>query len=163
MREEELRAYRDKAMEKDRLSIENRLNHAFNQGYELGRQTQKGESMHVAFEGLTEEQMDNITRHFTGGVAADDPVSHPSHYTNGSIECIDAMEAAFGRREVIIFSKLNAFKYIWRAELKNNELQDLEKAGWYLNKAIELLKEEAESGMEKENLQQRNRCNCDHG
>ena len=75
---------------------------------------------------------------------AKDPVSHPSHYTSGSIECIDAMEAAFGRREVIIFSKLNAFKYIWRAELKNNELQDLEKAGWYLNKAIELLKEEAQ-------------------
>ena len=76
--------------------------------------------------------------------------------------CIDAMEAAFGRREVIIFSKLNAFKYIWRAELKNNELQDLEKAAWYLNKAIELLREEAESGMEKKNFQQCSRCNCDH-
>ena len=75
----------------------------------------------------------------------DDPVSHPSHYTNGSIECIDAMEAAFGKEDVIIFSKLNAFKYIWRCKLKNNELEDLEKASWYLNKAIKLLKEVSES------------------
>ena len=41
MREEELRAYRNKAIEKDRRSIENRLNHAFNQGYEMGRQMAK--------------------------------------------------------------------------------------------------------------------------
>lgn len=41
MREEELRAYRNKAIEKDRRSIENRLNHAFNQGYEMGRQIAK--------------------------------------------------------------------------------------------------------------------------
>lgn len=36
MREEELRAYRNKAIEKDRQAIENRLNHAFNRGYEMG-------------------------------------------------------------------------------------------------------------------------------
>ncbi len=41
MREEELRAYRNKAIEKDRKAIENRLNHAFNQGYEMGRQMAK--------------------------------------------------------------------------------------------------------------------------
>lgn len=41
MREEELRAYRNKAIEKDRQAIENRLNHAFNQGYEMGRQMAK--------------------------------------------------------------------------------------------------------------------------
>lgn len=41
MREEELRAYRNKAIEKDRRSIENRLNHAFNQGFEMGRQMAK--------------------------------------------------------------------------------------------------------------------------
>lgn len=41
MREEELRAYRNKAIEKDRRAIENRLNHAFNQGYEMGRQMAK--------------------------------------------------------------------------------------------------------------------------
>lgn len=41
MRGEELRAYRNKAIEKDRKAIENRLNHAFNQGYEMGRQMAK--------------------------------------------------------------------------------------------------------------------------
>ena len=41
MREEELRAYRNKAIEKDRRAIENRLNHAYNQGYEMGRQMAK--------------------------------------------------------------------------------------------------------------------------
>jgi hypothetical protein len=41
MREEELRAYRNKAIEKDRKAIENRLNHAFNQGFEMGRQMAK--------------------------------------------------------------------------------------------------------------------------
>lgn len=41
MREEELRAYRNKAIEKDRKALENRLNHAFNQGYEMGRQMAK--------------------------------------------------------------------------------------------------------------------------
>ena len=41
MKEEELRAYRNKAIEKDRRSIENRLNHAFNQGFEMGRQMAK--------------------------------------------------------------------------------------------------------------------------
>ena len=41
MREEELRAYRNKAIEKDRNAIENRLNHAFNQGFEMGRKMAK--------------------------------------------------------------------------------------------------------------------------
>lgn len=41
MREEELRAYRNKAIEKDRQAIENRLNHAYNQGFEMGRQMAK--------------------------------------------------------------------------------------------------------------------------
>lgn len=41
MREEELRAYRNKAIEKDIRSIENRLNHAFNKGYEIGLQMAK--------------------------------------------------------------------------------------------------------------------------
>ena len=73
-------------------------------------------------------------------------VEHPQHYNQGSIECIDAMIAAFGTAEVISFCKLNAFKYIWRAkenlilnaEDKLNTLEDLNKASWYINKTIEL-------------------------
>ena len=66
-----------------------------------------------------------------------DPVNHPSHYTQGGIECIQAMEAAFGKEAVATFCHLNAFKYLWRSEHKNG-LQDIDKAVWYLNKFKEL-------------------------
>ena len=65
----------------------------------------------------------------------DDPVYRPLHYTQGRIECIDAMIEAFGIHDVRVYCKLNAFKYLWRADLKSPD-QDLEKAIWYLNFAI---------------------------
>lgn len=65
-------------------------------------------------------------------------VDHPDHYNNGNIECIDAMTSAFGIVVTQDFCKLNAFKYIWRSELKGNENQDIKKAIWYLNKFLEL-------------------------
>ena len=65
----------------------------------------------------------------------DDPVNSPRHYTQGDIECIDAMVEAFGAHQTAIYCKLNAFKYIWRADLKKNN-QDLQKAIWYLKFAI---------------------------
>lgn len=43
-----------------------------------------------------------------------DPVNHPAHYTSGGIECIDAMQAAFGAEVVKDFCLCNAFKYLWR-------------------------------------------------
>lgn len=67
-----------------------------------------------------------------------DPVNHPSHYTGGSsgIECIDAIEAAFSPEEVSGFRKINAFKYLWRAGKKGDELEDLRKAQWYLDREV---------------------------
>lgn len=66
-------------------------------------------------------------------------VNHPEHY-QGTIECIDAMISAFGEKNTIEFCKINASKYIWRAGKKdgNGTDTDLEKARWYINKAIEL-------------------------
>lgn len=66
-----------------------------------------------------------------------DPVSHPSHYTQGNIQCIDAMESAFGKEALATWCKLNAFKYIWRADHKNGK-EDIDKSIWYLNKYKEL-------------------------
>lgn len=66
-----------------------------------------------------------------------DAVNHPSHYTNGSIECIDAMVAAYGKDRVADYCIINSFKYIWRSEHKNG-LEDVKKAIWYLNKHVEL-------------------------
>ena len=65
------------------------------------------------------------------------PVNHPSHYNNGDIECIDAMVSAFGAEAVATFCKINAFKYVWRADHKNG-IEDVDKAIWYLNKFKEL-------------------------
>ena len=66
-----------------------------------------------------------------------DAVNHPTHYTSGGIECIDAMESAFGIEWVQHFCACNAFKYIFRF-LHKNGMEDIEKAVWYLNKYTEL-------------------------
>lgn len=60
-----------------------------------------------------------------------DMVNHPPHYTNhpSGIECIEIVEH-FG------FCIGNAVKYLWRAGLKNDELEDLKKARWYVDREI---------------------------
>ena len=65
-----------------------------------------------------------------------DPVNRPSHYTQGDIECIDAMVSAFGIDAVRIWARLNAFKYQWRALDKGTNEQDLKKSIWYLRFCI---------------------------
>lgn len=64
-----------------------------------------------------------------------DPVNRPTHYTSGGIECIDAMQAAFGVEAVKDFCLCNAFKYLWRHRNKNG-VEDLKKCRWYLNRMI---------------------------
>jgi len=66
-----------------------------------------------------------------------DMVNSPPHYTNGEIECIDAMIASQGIDAVKNFCICNAFKYIWRTKYKNG-IEDINKAIWYLNKYKEL-------------------------
>ncbi len=66
----------------------------------------------------------------------DDAVNHPSHYTNGTIECIDCVEAVAGSYEGAEgFLVGNVVKYLYRANNKNG-LEDLEKAFWYLNRLL---------------------------
>jgi len=64
-----------------------------------------------------------------------DPVNHPKHYTFGSIEVIDVIEA-WG----LEFHEGTVVKYIARAKHKDNELEDLMKARWYLDRRIRNLK-----------------------
>ena len=66
-----------------------------------------------------------------------DEVNNPVHYTSGGIECIDALKASMGDVQFKGFLKGNIIKYLWRYELKNNPVQDLEKAQWYLNRLIQ--------------------------
>ena len=66
----------------------------------------------------------------------DDPVNHPSHYTDGKIEVIDFIEDKGPN-----FHRGNAVKYIARAgkKDKNKEIEDLKKAVWYINREIKRL------------------------
>ena len=65
-----------------------------------------------------------------------DPVNHPSHYTQGGIECIEAIEAAcVGLTGDEAYYVGQIIKYVWRWKHKNG-LQDLEKAEWYLSRLI---------------------------
>ena len=59
-------------------------------------------------------------------------VNHPDHYNEHptGVECIDIAEH-------MGFNLGNAMKYIWRADHKDDALQDLEKAAWYINREIE--------------------------
>ena len=62
---------------------------------------------------------------------AADPVNHPAHYKVGGIETIDFIEA-----KGLTYHLGNAVKYISRADHKGNRKQDLEKAKWYIDRAI---------------------------
>ena len=68
-----------------------------------------------------------------------DPVNHPSHYTDGKIEVIDFIED-----KGLGFHLGNAVKYIARAGKKDpsKTVQDLEKARWYLDREIRRRKAE---------------------
>ncbi len=72
----------------------------------------------------------------------DDPVNHPSHYETNGIECFDAIQASQGDNAAVNFAVCNAFKYIWRNQHKDAQVQDLKKAVWYLNKAVDILEGE---------------------
>lgn len=60
------------------------------------------------------------------------PVDHPVHYNRhpSGVECIDVVEH-------MGFNLGNAVKYIWRADLKNDDAtEDLKKAAWYIKREL---------------------------
>lgn len=66
-----------------------------------------------------------------------DDVNHPSHYTSGSIECIEAIRAALTPEEFRGYCKGNALKYVWREKHKGGK-ESIEKAQWYLTYLVSL-------------------------
>lgn len=64
-----------------------------------------------------------------------DNVNHPSHYTQGGIECLDAIEASMPAEGFQDYCKGNILKYIWRYRFKNG-VEDLKKAQFYLGRMI---------------------------
>lgn len=70
-----------------------------------------------------------------------DMVNHPSHYTQGGIECIDALKAAtVSKTGIEAVCTANAIKYLWRYEEKNG-IEDVKKARWYIDRLIRELEE----------------------
>lgn len=71
--------------------------------------------------------------------AMGDRVNHPSHYNQGKIEVIEFIEDQNFQHG---FHRGNALKYLARAGRKDaaTEVQDLEKAIWYIRREIALLK-----------------------
>jgi hypothetical protein len=65
---------------------------------------------------------------------APDPVNQPAHYKVKGFECIDIVEALG-----LGYHMGNVVKYVFRAKNKDNYLQDLKKARWYLDRYITLL------------------------
>lgn len=61
-----------------------------------------------------------------------DMVNHPPHYCShpSGVECITITQ-------YMGFNLGNALKYIWRADLKTDAIEDMKKAVFYLNKEIE--------------------------
>ena len=70
-----------------------------------------------------------------------DNVNSPAHYTNGSQEAIDIIEDAIEPAPSVKAGMLQAqsLKYLLRVWLKDNPLEDLKKARWYLNRLIDSL------------------------
>ena len=74
-----------------------------------------------------------------------DMVSHPKHYTQGNIECIDALKAAtVGKRGIEAVCVANVIKYLWRYEEKNG-IEDVRKAKWYIERLLKELEESQQS------------------
>ena len=65
-----------------------------------------------------------------------DDVNHPTHYTDGSIECIEAIEAQLTAEEFRGYLKGNIAKYIWREKHKGGT-KSLKKAQWYLDRLVQ--------------------------
>lgn len=72
-----------------------------------------------------------------------DNVHSPSHYTQGSIECIEAIKASMCPSGFVDYCKGNVIKYLFRWEHKGG-LQDLQKAQVYLGWMIETAEKYAE-------------------
>jgi len=62
-----------------------------------------------------------------------DAVNHPPHYNQSRFEVIEVLMDWFPHEPLL----WNTVKYLARAKYKENYLQDLQKALWYLSRAVQ--------------------------
>ena len=71
-----------------------------------------------------------------------DNVNKPAHYTQGSIECIDAIaEVVKDLKGMEAVNTANVIKYMWRWKHKNG-VEDIKKAAWYCVDLVKRLEKE---------------------
>ena len=95
---------------------------------------------------LQEEMPQNLDITDDDNQVGDDPVNHPNYYADGKIEVIDYIED-----KNLGYHLGTAIKYVSRVGKKHErgmtdkekEIQDLQKAVWFINRKIELLKNES--------------------
>ena len=68
-------------------------------------------------------------------------VSKPFHYNTGEIECIDYIKQVLGIEGFIAYCHGNMVKYQHRHRYKQNPVEDMDKADWYMQKMREAMKE----------------------
>ena len=83
-----------------------------------------------------------------------DNVNKPKHYTQGRVECIDAIESATtGLTGIVAVCVANIIKYVWRFGRKNG-IEDLDKADYYLQRIRTLIRNKETKGTAFEGLQE---------
>ena len=73
----------------------------------------------------TEEDIEVITN---------DPVTKPVHYTEGPVECVDAIDSMLGNDGKRSYHQGQVLRYLWRNKLDRK--QDLQKANWHLQRLL---------------------------
>ena len=68
-------------------------------------------------------------------------ISKPKHYTQGNVECLDAIDSMLEESSRIDFYRTQIVKYMWRLRDKGDSLKDAKKAQFYLDRLIEKLEQ----------------------
>src|SRR6056297_365390 len=114
-------------------SWENQLLDDYDQEYAPGQRVCIDDASMMDWDKVAEEKRE--LRDWQLKLDRDDKVNSPSHYRSGNIECIEAIEEALTDEELRGYFKGNCLKYLWREQYKN-QLEDLKKAQFYLNRLI---------------------------
>ena len=126
-------------------SWENQLLDDYDQEYAPGQRVSIDDATMMDWDKVAEERRElrdwrlkhnrDFEKVFINAMDRDDKVNSPSHYRSGNIECIEAIEEALTDEELRGYFKGNCLKYLWREQYKN-QLEDLKKAQFYLNRLI---------------------------
>ena len=93
---------------------------------------------------MSDTKVENVSEGKEGVVY--DVVNKPRHYNFGLIEVIDFIKQVVNthKNPYAGYCIGNVIKYVARAMVKGKPIEDLKKAGYYLNEAIKIISEEGD-------------------